>query len=144
MRNYKFRGKRIYDGEWVYGDLVQYESGECALFTRRLSRYGHEATELFKREQVLPESVGQFVGLLDKNKIEICEGDILKVLGVDYNETCKDFNGEVVYKYNYFCCIYKLSDGFPFRLRSSFEKTEIIGNTTDNPELLEVKNGTPR
>ena len=56
-RTIKFRGKRIDNGQWVYGDLVQ-----CA----------HDILILpintgWTHHKVIPETVGQFTGLLDKN-----------------------------------------------------------------------------
>ena len=32
MRTIKFRGKNLYNNEWIFGDLIQYESGEMAIF----------------------------------------------------------------------------------------------------------------
>ena len=45
MRTIKFRGKNLYNNEWIFGDLIQYESGEMAIFSKKLSQYGCEATE---------------------------------------------------------------------------------------------------
>lgn len=46
-RTIKFRGKNLYNNEWIFGDLIQYESGEMAIFSNKLSQYGCEATEMF-------------------------------------------------------------------------------------------------
>ena len=40
MRTIKFRGKNLYNNEWIFGDLIQYESGEMAIFSKKLSQYG--------------------------------------------------------------------------------------------------------
>ena len=52
MRTIKFRGKNLYNNEWIFGDLIQYESGEMAIFSKKLSQYGCEATEMFNRSKV--------------------------------------------------------------------------------------------
>ena len=65
MRTIKFRGKNLYNNEWIFGDLIQYESGEMAIFSKKLSQYGCEATEMFNRSKVETTTVGQFTGLFD-------------------------------------------------------------------------------
>ena len=130
-RTIKFRGKTLYNNEWIFGDLIQYESGEMAIFSKKLSQYGCEATEMFNRSKVIPETVGQFTGLLDKNGKEIYEGDIL-LMGED--EGVRIYN-KVGVKDGCFGYIGEYSgELLPFCNYNVME--EIVGNIYDNPELI--------
>lgn len=116
MREILFRGKTS-DGEWYEGNLFVLDDNKGYKIT-----VGSDAVTF--SAYVIPETVGQYTGLTDKNGKRIFEGDILKwdsqEWGCKYNE---------LVEWNY-----ELLSG---RVNDWRQWCEVIGNIHDNPELLE-------
>ena len=121
MREIKFRG-RTEDGRWAFGNFV-ISNGFCFITTLNLSilTYATHHTE------VIPETIGQFTGLKDKNGKEIYEGDTLAPYGA-----------EIVWNERLACwCGRHKNDVDMWPIYESIEYgLEIIGNIHENEGLL--------
>lgn len=101
--------------------------------------------------EVIPETVGQYVGIEDKTKTEIFEGDIVTGTKYPFMENGKqNYIGIVVFyedaaQFGYeYKCVNKDKRGISNGINNEFsannnlicEELEIIGNIHDNPEIL--------
>lgn len=130
MRETKFRGKRLDNGEWIEGDLLRM-NGHWFIFL-------DPAPEGIDKYAVDPATVGEFTGLKDKNGKEIYEGDVIRSpLSEDktrphrifYHTGNAAFMGALVDRKE--LCYLRLDQDWIYK----FEK-EVIGNIHYNPELL--------
>lgn len=136
MREILFRGKRIDNGEWVYGYYVTHSNVD-----RNILHYISATTEkgmtFRKYYDVDPSTVGQYTGLTANGK-KIFEGDIVKVEKNDHDWHEHDPNSYSIFAVDfdeggytagdYFLQNWLWFDGF---------HGEVIGNIYDNPELLD-------
>lgn len=141
MREY--RGKRVDNGEWVVGDLIHERYGVCIQYIVKKYPSGNGAPERQPIEErhkvtVIPESVGQHIGLPDKNGKKIyegdCLGDIWKFGFIKYCEKCKQF--QLHWMDENKTCTACDGDVHWFELVEDDGKLEVIGNIYENSELL--------
>ena len=129
MREILFRGKRLDNGAWETGSLVivRMDCHDAQYYIADKMTGYHTPVD--------PSTVGQYTGLKDKNGERIFEGDIAKVLqGKDKDIAYVGFENGAFMLYPKTGKIYE---------RTLWEywynewDVEVIGNITDNPELLE-------
>lgn len=132
-----FRGKRLDNGEWVYGDL-EYNSAKNIV---RIHTYGNNS-EYLMQHLVQPDAVGQFTELFDRTGKNIFEGDILQCPSVP--------NISLEVRYNTlqgaFCLVeHTHSEGALLgtcplgEMLRHYPDMSVIGNRFDNPDLLNGK-----
>ena len=140
MREILFRGKRTDNGEWITDSETYIRDGDGIWLS----------DENLNVVTVIPETVGQYTGLTDKNGTKIFEGDIVRAT-IERAERCqspriengvigydcigmiglilyKDKNGENVWS-DFFneLSLSGLIEDYYF---------EIIGNIHDNSDIL--------
>ena len=162
-RQILFRGKRANNGKWVYGGYHKWETRQpCPVGNDELKSdeikhvivinsfadwnmpRGMQACE------VIPETVGQYTGLTDKNGVKIFEGDIVSFEhDKDINTDDYFFVKKKKYRRNYTIEFVNTFNHYGLRFRNKSihfpckcstlrtHDVEVIGNIHDNPELLE-------
>ena len=155
MREILFRGKCTDTGTWYTGYYIHLRKTTYCFTSdydmhpdndihrivfERMTDWGLPNQHLMA--DVIPETVGQFIGLTDKNGKKIFEGDIVNVLGNQDVDDWKNvnYNALIAFLDGGFCAIDGTKEEHAVRryalARMDFE-LEVIGNIHDNPELLE-------
>jgi uncharacterized phage protein (TIGR01671 family) len=135
-RDIEFRGKDIRTGKWIYGYLRKIWSSVDSRERFTIcpaERFANDGFTDTGEVEVIPETVGQYTGLKDKNGRKIFEGDI-----VSFNFHEKIDVAVVLYKETSF--MLKTKTCIMFGLGCSLDSIEVIGNIHDNPKILEVQN----
>lgn len=139
MREIIFRGKRIDNGEWVYGDLVHSPYGTtiqyCEDKIKDKENCAKAGCKKYIGTVVDHNTVCQYIGLVDKNGRKIFEGDILSAY-LDAREPDDITYIQITWNGFSWC---KKESGFEEDIMNAgdCEKFEICGNIFDTPELME-------
>jgi len=125
MREIKFRGKRVDNGEWVYGFYfnIMFKDGSKRHFILPYEVDAPKSKTLGEIQiEVRPETVGQYTGLKDKNNVDIYKGDIIRE---------RFYNGVIVWHNNGWFVL-EHDDPSPQEFESEYAKEfEVIGNIHD-------------
>ena len=132
MREIKFRGKRIDNGEWVYGYYVCY-GGAIPEPTHHIIHARDNLNRLVgENYEVDPATVGQYIDLKNKNGQEIYKGDILACGDASVpTEIRWHDESHAFYAYNIMRKEWHRLDRYFKRFIG-----EIVGNVHDNPEMV--------
>jgi uncharacterized phage protein (TIGR01671 family) len=138
MREILFRGQRVDTGEWVCGNLITHITfyyPHIAGMVEYLGDGRFEApSEHWEELDVIPETIGQFTGITDKNNKKIFEGDIV-YCNMSYGGGFLPHAGEIVYT-TFGAFATKNEAGETLLHNHDLHSFEIKGNIHDNPELL--------
>ena len=125
MREILFRGKRTDNGEWVYGNYCIAEKLDKSGAEYFIIEIEAEGSQYY----VIPETVGQFTGIIDENGKKVFEGDILDCITSDFDGSDKFVQ-------------YTVTDITNFEQMGFLEfchKIEVIGNIHRTPQNDEVR-----
>ena len=151
VREILFRGKDVNTGEWVYGnfvkDAVEQERGLKCGVDGFIRNYDTEKEHVVMYE-VERETVGEYTGLTDKRGDKIFEGDIISYQ-ID-NDDCPFPNKDTKKRigrvfFQDFRASFAVAEGRNgsdmlnqdlYKYVRGGNRTKVIGNVFDNPELL--------
>lgn len=141
QREIKFRGKRVDNGEWVHGNyFIDERDIEDGFIWREIPQIQQRYGDHYQYFDVIPETIGQYTGLKDKNGKEIYEGDIVNCekRGAAFYRSVVVYNSIMGrHDVNAMDCMFPMTlDCCEDDISIDGNDYEVIGNIYENPELL--------
>lgn len=147
-REILFRGKRTDNGEWVFGLPTKMRPDAQEINAIAIGGYyKNDMGAMIQRiEEIDPETVGQYTGLLDKSGKKIFEGDVFRFesgyvgeikFGI-YVDDEEDAGGDGNIQHQGYFVDAGESGTYSLYSNRKSDWFQTIGNVFDNPELLEV------
>lgn len=122
-REILFRGLSNQGKGWLYGDLIRNKRGAIAI----VPPHPLKVTHRYSCYEVIPDTIGQYTGLTDKNGVKIFEEDIISIgePNIKYITMWRDAG----------LCAKQIGASSYVGLTYWASDIEVLGNVIDNPEL---------
>lgn len=143
QREIKFRGKRLDNGEWVYGYLCEDMNGDFSIqqIIHKVENGWAIPHRIFP---VAPDTVGQYTGIKDARGADIYNGDIIECISSNHIPIrhlirfCDERGYYAQYDNSNWTGELNECGHICQHYIDKFGKY-VIGNIHDNPELLKVE-----
>ena len=140
MREILFRAKRLDNNQWVEVYYVRHQKRMLCPICDELKKEDVDHFIFFDGfadwnmpqdlmyTKVNPDTLGQYIGMVDNRGHKIFEGDILNVMG---------YEGVLTAKWWILHCGFGFGKGTLYCDETESNMIEVVGNIYDNPELME-------
>lgn len=92
MREIKFRGKRIDNGEWIYGYYVKQDTKHFILIDTSVIHH----TPSYESYEVDPKTVGQYTNA-EQYDLKFYDGDVVAFTVFDHNGADTQYEGTITW-----------------------------------------------
>lgn len=138
MRHIIFRGKRLDNGEWMYGDLIE-NQGRFFIYhatSETTIECNDDRRIIVAAVEVDPDTVGQYTGLKDRYGDRIWEGDIIHTKQYGKDEYGLNHCGYDIFSVRFINSSFRIESNNRWFYLTDGHHIEVIGNIHDNPDLL--------